>query len=115
MPPTRARNAPRSPRCSPPGSATANGCARFDRDGDGQVDLREWEDARLAAQHEVRERRIAKAASSRPVHTLTRPDDGRLFLLANALPERIAARFRYWSWAHLAIGIAAAGAGLALL
>ena len=89
--------------------------ARFDRDGDGQVDLREWEDARLAAQHEVRERRIAKAASSRPVHTLTRPDDGRLFLLANALPDRIAARFRYWSWAHLAIGIAAAGAGLALL
>jgi hypothetical protein len=49
------------------------------------------------------------------VHTLARPRDGRLFLLANALPERIAARFRYWSWAHLAFCITALVAALWLL
>ncbi|HMV71958.1 MAG TPA: hypothetical protein PKZ77_05480 [Pseudomonadales bacterium] len=88
---------------------------RFGHDGNGEVDLREWEEARLAAQREVRERRGRANAGTASVHTLARPRDGRLFLLANALPERIAARFRYWSWAHLAFCIAALVVGLSLL
>lgn len=88
---------------------------RFDHDGDGRIDLREWEEARVAAQREIRERQLETVATARPVHTLARPRDGRLFLLANSLPERIAMRFRYWSWAHLAFCVISGAAGMILL
>lgn len=89
--------------------------SRFDSDGDGEIDLREWEEARLAAQREIRERRVNTTADTRPVHTLSRPDDDRLFLIANALPEQIAARFRYWSWTHLTLCIISTSAAVTLL
>lgn len=49
------------------------------------------------------------------LHTMQRPRDGRLFLLANELPERIGLRYRRWSRAHLALCFGLGGPGPWLL
>ncbi|HXF67273.1 MAG TPA: hypothetical protein VNK67_11335 [Burkholderiales bacterium] len=87
---------------------------RFDLNRDGTLDMKEWELARLQARREVRGRRAqALARSVEGVHLLRKPRDGRLFLLADELPERIGRRYALWSAVHLFIFI---GAGtLALL
>ncbi len=89
---------------------------RFDLDRDGRIDLKEWELARLQARREVRKNQ--SEPQSRPVegtHLLRKPKDGRLFLLANELPDKLGARYRTWSWVHLAIFIGAGSAGLIML
>jgi len=57
----------------------------FDADGDGRINLEEWEHARAEAR-----RTVAEQARDRPavdtLHVLSKPDAGRLFLIA-ALPE----------------------------
>jgi len=89
---------------------------RFDLDRDGRIDLKEWELARAQARREVR--RAAAAQAARPtqgVHLLRKPRDGRLFLIANALPDELGSRYRLWSVLHLAVFVAAGSAGLILL
>ena len=88
--------------------------ARFDLDSDGQLGLREWELARLEARRELRRHRAAAPAAG-ALHTLQRPRDGRLFLLANEMPERIGLRYRWWAWGHLALFLVLGGGGLWLL
>jgi hypothetical protein len=84
--------------------------ARFDRDQSGEVDLAEWEHARLEARSEVQARH-AELRSSAGLHLMRKPADGRVFILAAALPGKIGRRFRVWSGVHLAFmflsGIAA--------
>jgi hypothetical protein len=75
---------------------------RFDENSDGAVDLREWEKARLEAQREV-EKRHAELRTSPGVHLLGKPRDGRVFILAAELPEKIGRRFAAWAWVHLAV------------
>lgn len=88
---------------------------RFDLDRDGRIDLREWELARLQARRELR---AARAAEQAPPpggeHSLGRPRDGRLFLLANEMPDRLGKRYRLWSWIHLGVFLGAGSAGLLL-
>jgi hypothetical protein len=84
---------------------------RFDSNRDGTIDLEEWEQARLKALHEVRQRH-AEVRSGEGVHLLRKPRDGRLFLLADMVPEAIGRRFALWSWLHLAVFF---GAGVASL
>lgn len=86
---------------------------RFDLDGDGKIDMKEWELARLQAAREVRKRH-ATIRSGAVTHHLAKPDDGRLFLLACDLPENIGRRFQLLSWAHVA-GFFAFGIGSFLL
>lgn len=89
---------------------------RFDLDRDGAISLKEWELARLQAQREVRARHSeVRSRSVEGVHLLRKPGDGRLFLLANELPDRIGSRFRIWSWVHLVVFIGAGSSGLLLL
>jgi len=89
---------------------------RFDLDRDGKVSMKEWELARLQARREVRARQTdVQSRSVEGVHILRKPRDGRLFLLANELPDKIGARYRYWSWAHLVIFLGAGSAGLIML
>jgi hypothetical protein len=89
---------------------------RFDLDRDGKIDLREWELARLQAQREVRRRQAeAGAAAVQGVHFLRKPRDGRLFLIANELPDRLGSRYRMWSWIHLAAFFGLGTAGLVML
>ena len=89
---------------------------RFDLDRDGKINMKEWELARLQARREVRTRQAdVQSRSVEGVHLLRKPRDGRLFLLANELPDKIGSRYRYWSWAHLVVFFAAGSAGLVML
>jgi len=84
---------------------------RFDLNHDGTIDLKEWELARLAAQKEVRKNYGANR-SSEGVSILRRPKDGRLFLLADDVPDHIGKRFHRWSWVHLIVFFVAGAAAL---
>jgi hypothetical protein len=89
---------------------------RFDLDRDGKIGIKEWELARLQARREVRTRHAeVQSRSVEGVHILRKPGDGRLFLLANELPDKIGSRYRYWSWAHLVIFLGAGSIGLFML
>jgi hypothetical protein len=89
---------------------------RFDLDRDGKLSMKEWELARLQARREVRTRQAeVQSRSVEGVHLLRKPGDGRLFLLANELPDKIGSRYRYWSWAHFVIFLGAGSAGLFML
>jgi hypothetical protein len=89
---------------------------RFDLDRDGRISMKEWELARLQARREVRTLHAqVRSRSTEGVHVLRKPADGRLFLLANELPEKIGARYRNWSVAHFLIFLGAGSAGLFML
>ncbi|TAH41841.1 MAG: hypothetical protein EYC67_16830 [Betaproteobacteria bacterium] len=83
--------------------------ARFDLDGDGQIDVREWELARAQARREVRQQRDA-ALSAAEVHLMRRPADGRLYLISDLDPALIARRYRWWSAFHVVVVLGAAAA-----
>jgi hypothetical protein len=87
---------------------------RFDLNRDGTIDMKEWELARLEAGREVRRRRGEKREIE-GVHTLAKPRDGRLFLLANELPDALGKRYRFWSRVHLVVFFGAGAFGLFLL
>ncbi|MFZ5510239.1 MAG: hypothetical protein ACOZCP_09305 [Pseudomonadota bacterium] len=77
--------------------------ARFDVNGDGQLDLREWELARAQARREVAAAH-REAHRHAELHTLGRPPGGgRLYLISNLDPNRLARRYRLWSGFHLAV------------
>jgi len=89
---------------------------RFDLDRDSKIGIKEWELARLQARREVRTRQAeVQSRSVEGVHILRKPGDGRLFLLANELPDKIGPRYRLWSWAHLVIFLGAGSIGLFML
>lgn len=89
---------------------------RFDLNSDGRIDLKEWELARLQAQREVRKQHAeSQPRSVEGIHLLRKPGDGRLFLLANEMPDKLGARYRFWSWAHLVIFIGTGSAALLML
>lgn len=89
---------------------------RFDLDRDGKIDLKEWELARLQAQREVRKRQAEmRSRSVEGVHLMRKPRDGRLFLIANEMPDKLGSRYRFWSWLHLVTFFGAGGAALFML
>lgn len=89
---------------------------RFDLDGDGKVSLKEWELARLQAIREVRKRRSEELGrQSEGMHLLRKPADGRLFLLANEMPDKLGRRYRFWAWLHLTAFLGLGTWGLILL
>lgn len=76
--------------------------ARFDLDRDGEISAAEWALARQAARREVaRQHAELRAAPAR--HYLEKPRDGRLFLIANIAPERLARKYVLWAWAQLLV------------
>lgn len=81
--------------------------ARFDADGDGQVDLAEWEAARRAAQDEVRAQ-LAERALTPGVHLMRHPGDDRPYILSTYDQETLAGKRRW------AARFALAGAGACL-
>lgn len=74
---------------------------RFDLDGDGQIDLKEWELARAEAKREVR-RQQAEAASAPEAHVMRHPGDRRLYLIADMDPASLGRRYRIWGWIFFA-------------
>ncbi len=89
----------------------ANLLKRFDLNNNGLLDMDEWMLARLAAKREAN-KRLAEIRAEPDTHYLTKPQDGRLFLISNLSPESLARRFSIWTWIHLTIFFSAI-AGLA--
>ena len=85
--------------------------ARFDEDGDGRVDMREWERARDAAKAAVEEQ-AAREARKPEAHLLLKPPNGRPFLLSVKSQEELARSYRIRSvgWVLLfLVGVVACG------
>lgn len=83
--------------------------ARFDSDGNGDIDLEEWEQARRAAIEEVRARQLQESLQP-DLHVLSRSRDGRPFILSTEDQDRVVRRYK-WSAAVrlvLAAGLAVA-------
>ncbi len=81
---------------------------RFDLNGDGEIDLREWELARRAAIREVEQqhREIRKETG---VHIMRAPRDNRLFLISSLSPQKLRQRYILWSYFHLSVCFASVG------
>jgi hypothetical protein len=83
--------------------------ARFDLNGDGELDMKEWMLARQAAKREV-SKRMREVHAQPDLHIIGQPQDDKLFLISNLTPERLSRRYLLWSWAHLVIFFGALGA-----
>ncbi|MEQ1439477.1 GIDE domain-containing protein [Fontimonas sp. SYSU GA230001] len=83
--------------------------ARFDADGDGRIDAREWETARRAAIAQVRQAHLERSLDP-DIHVLSRPGDGRPFLLSTLAQQDLVRRHR-WIAAAALTGSILAGAG----
>ncbi|WP_020649239.1 GIDE domain-containing protein [Solimonas variicoloris] len=87
---------------------------RFDANGDGEVDFAEWEQARRAAQQQVRAEHLEQSLHPE-LHVLAVPPDGRDFILSTLDEHVLARRLRAQGLALLALGLAAGGALSGLL
>lgn len=76
--------------------------SRFDLDADGRLDMREWELARRHAKREVAAQHHRLRAQAEAI-VMRKPDDGRMYLISDLDPARLARRYRLWSWAHLTL------------
>lgn len=75
---------------------------RFDLDGDGTLDMREWQLARAQARREV-DRQHREAQQQPELHVMRRPADNRIYMISSLPPERLARRYRWWSAFHLVV------------
>ena len=83
--------------------------ARFDLDGNGEIDLREWELARAQARREVR-RLQAEVLAAPELHVIRQPAGGRLFLISDRDPEQIGRNYRWLAVFHACVFLGAAAA-----
>ena len=81
---------------------------RFDLNHDGEIDLKEWELARRQAVRAV-EKQHREIRLKDGVHVMRKPRDGRLFLVSNLPPAKLARKYWLWAWAHLAFLLSALG------
>ncbi|HQZ01475.1 MAG TPA: hypothetical protein PL024_00710 [Thauera sp.] len=82
---------------------------RFDLDGNGELDLREWELARMAAKREVRRLRD-EALAAPEAHVMRKPEGSGLYLISDLDPDNIARRYRWLAAFHLFVFLGAAAA-----
>nr|WP_242521726.1 GIDE domain-containing protein [Motiliproteus sp. SC1-56] len=88
---------------------------QFDRNRDGEIDLKEWEMVRQAAQHEAAKRR-GKLAEVPTMHVLSRPPNRHYpFILSTRSQKYLARRFRYSAGGALGGLLACGGFAIALL
>ena len=83
---------------------------RFDLNADGQFSEQEWERLRTEARREI----LTELARDppRPQHAVTRPLDGRLYIVSGKSRRRLTLRLKVWAWLNLA-GLVATAAVLA--
>ncbi len=84
---------------------------RFDRNGDGSIDLQEWETARRAALEQVRSQQVERSLDPE-VHVLCRPRDRRPFLLSSLPQATLARRYRWGGFAALLTFLASGVGGV---
>lgn len=82
--------------------------ARFDANGDGDIDLDEWERARKAAIEQVRARHLEQSLQP-DLHVLSRPRDGRPYLLSTRRQEQLVLHHKLAALAQLAAALALGG------
>lgn len=87
---------------------------RFDLDGNGEIDMQEWELARRAAVREV-EKQHREIRVQSGTHIMRAPRDGRLFILSNHSPQQLRKKYLYWSVWHLLIVLVSMAAVIWLL
>jgi len=87
---------------------------RFDLDGNGEVDLREWELARRLATRTV-EKQHREIRQESGVHVIRASKNGRLFLISSLSPQKLRQRYLMWSFLHLAVLAAGSVAALGVL
>ncbi len=87
---------------------------RFDIDGDGQIDLQEWELARAEAKREVR-RQQAELYAAAEAHIIRKPEGRRLYLISDLDPSQLGRRYQLWGWGFLAVLLISAGLLVRLL
>lgn len=78
--------------------------ARFDADGDGRIDLQEWEAARRAALEHVQSAHLERSLDP-DVHVLSRPPDGRPYLLSTLGQHGLASGHRISAVSALAFSL----------
>ena len=83
--------------------------ARFDLDGNGEIDLREWELARSQARREVLKSRD-EVLSAAQAHVVRKPASNRLYLISDLAPKALTRRYRLWSIFHACVFLASAAA-----
>jgi hypothetical protein len=81
---------------------------RFDAAGNGEIGLQEWGRARQSAEQEP-SRNHLEIRIRDDFHMMRTPADGRLYLIANLPPAKLARRYRLWSWLHLSAVLLGAG------
>lgn len=81
---------------------------RFDADGNGEIDLQEWEVARRQAIKTVEQQHHEMRQTSE-LSVVRAPTDGRMFLISTLPPHQLRRRYFWWSLFHL--GVALLGAG----
>ncbi len=84
---------------------------RFDLDGNGQIDEREWALARQLATRTI-ELQHRQVRSQPGVHVLRSPQNGRLFLVSSLSPQKIRFRYQLWSVFHLTVLVLSSSAYL---
>lgn len=79
---------------------------RFDLNKNGLLDMEEWLLARQAAKREA-SKRLAEVRAEPDTHFMLKPHNGRLFLISNISPEKLAGRYALWTVLHLLIFLGA--------
>lgn len=81
---------------------------RYDLDGDGDINEQEWMLARRQAHRDVKKEHhnIRMQSGTNVMH---KPDDGRLFLISDLDPSRLARRYQLWACFHLVMLFGALG------
>lgn len=82
---------------------------RFDLDNNGVLDMREWGLARSAAKREA-EKRLNELRAEPDTNFMLKPHDGRLYLISNLNHEKLAWRYKLWTWLHIVILFGSLGA-----
>jgi hypothetical protein len=78
---------------------------RFDLDRSGDIDDKEWQLARQAAEREVA-RRHQEIRNQPTRHRMRKPGSRKPYLIANYPPEKLGRRYAWLSAAHLALMLA---------
>jgi len=81
---------------------------QFDLNGNGEIDLQEWQLARNAAKREV-EKQHRELRLQTGVHVMRLPKSGQLYLLSNLSPHQLHLRYTLWSLFHLVMFFAGVG------
>lgn len=84
---------------------------RFDKNRDGQIDMNEWGKARELAEAQINAR-IREEALDPGVHLMSRPPDGRPFILSVVPETDLTRRFRRQAVAWLMLFFASGAASV---